>query len=189
MDDMREVVTLVSVKVFCGWARAVISGAPQGIPPVWSFGATPAEADDLLGLVRAGVKTATSSLYCDYELSGSELPAVGQLNIVCDRAGAPVVVLRTVGVEVCRFDEVSADFAAAEGEGDRTLAFWGRSIVGFGWSMPCVILGRMLWWCASALRWCMTFLGEVVALGRFAEHTENITNCFLKKVFLCLLAQ
>jgi len=27
-------------------------------------------------------------------------------------------------VEVVRFDEVSEEFAAAEGEGDRSLAFW-----------------------------------------------------------------
>lgn len=36
-------------------------------PPAWSFGATPEQADHLLGLVLAGRKTATASALWEYE--------------------------------------------------------------------------------------------------------------------------
>jgi uncharacterized protein YhfF len=48
----------------------------------------------------------------------------GDLSIVLDGDDRPVCVIRTTAVEVRRFGEVDADFARAEGEGDRTLAYW-----------------------------------------------------------------
>ena len=37
-------------------------------PPAWGFGATPEQADELLGLVLAGDKTATASALWDLSL-------------------------------------------------------------------------------------------------------------------------
>ena len=48
----------------------------------------------------------------------------GQLSILCDARGLPRAVLRVTDVSVAAFDEVSADHAFAEGEGDRTLTSW-----------------------------------------------------------------
>lgn len=95
-------------------------------PPVWAFGATPEEADELLDLVLAGTKTATASALWDYEAEGEDLPTVGTLGIVVDSAGRPQALVVTTDVTTVPFDEVDEEHARAEGEGDRTLAHWQR---------------------------------------------------------------
>ena len=46
-------------------------------PPAWAFGATPEQADALLGLVLDGTKTATSSAQADYLKQGEDCPSPG----------------------------------------------------------------------------------------------------------------
>ena len=48
----------------------------------------------------------------------------GDLSIVTDWSGKPLCVIETQSLEVVPFNEVSAEFAATEGEGDGSLAFW-----------------------------------------------------------------
>ena len=95
-------------------------------PPAWAFGATPEQADELLGLVLAGEKTATAGALWDYEAEGEPLPQVGGMSIVLDGGGHPRALIATTAVAVVPFDEVDAEHAAAEGEDDRTLASWRR---------------------------------------------------------------
>nr|WP_281044488.1 ASCH domain-containing protein [Sanguibacter keddieii] len=90
----------------------------------WSFGDNPEQADRLLELVLAGTKTATSSALSEYDDEDAPLPKAGDLSIVVDGAGHPKALIRTTEVEVVPFGEVSEELAAAEGEGDRTLASW-----------------------------------------------------------------
>lgn len=94
------------------------------MPEAWAFGATPDHADQLLALVLAGVKTATSSAREEYRPDGADLPCAGDLAVVLDGVGAPRVVLQVTAVETVAFEEVSPAHAAAEGEGERTLAAW-----------------------------------------------------------------
>jgi uncharacterized protein YhfF len=93
-------------------------------PPAWSFGATPEQADKLLALVLDGTKTATSSAMWDYEATGEQLPERGALGIVVDGAGRPRALVVTTEVEVVPFDEVDAEHARLEGEGDLSLEHW-----------------------------------------------------------------
>lgn len=93
-------------------------------PPAWAFGATPEQADELLGLVLSGAKTATAEALWDYEAAGEELPTQGALGIVTDGRGVPRALVITTEVEIVPFDEVSAEHAYLEGEGDRSLATW-----------------------------------------------------------------
>lgn len=95
-------------------------------PPAWAFGATPREADELLDLVLEGTKSATSSALWDYEAEGEDLPSVGTLGIVVDSVGTPRALVVTTDVRTAPFDEVDEEHAHAEGEGDRSLAYWGR---------------------------------------------------------------
>lgn len=95
-------------------------------PPAWAFGATPQQADELLELVMAGTKTATASTLWDYEAEGEDLPTVGTLGIVLDGSGQPRALVVTSGVRTVPFDEVDEEHAHAEGEGDRSLAYWRR---------------------------------------------------------------
>lgn len=95
-------------------------------PPAWAFGATPAQADELLVLVLDGTKTATASALWDYEAEGEDLPSEGTLGIVVDGVGVPRALVVTTRVRTIPFDQVDEAHARAEGEGDRTLAHWRR---------------------------------------------------------------
>lgn len=117
-----------SSRVRAGLGRIAVVGGltvAEGVAPMaWSFGDTPEQADRLLELVLAGTKTATSSALSEYDDEDAPLPRAGDLSIVVDGAGHPKALIRTTVVEVVPFGEVSEDFAAAEGEGDRSLASW-----------------------------------------------------------------
>ena len=96
-------------------------------PPAWAFGATPEQSDELLALVLAGAKTATASSHADYVAEGESLPAPGMLGIVLDGAGHPRALVVTTETRVVPFDQVDADHARDEGEGDRSLEDWRAS--------------------------------------------------------------
>lgn len=120
--------TDAALEQFWAAARRAQPELPPARPAAWPLGAytDSAQADDLLTLVLAGVKTATSSSLWDYEAASEALPAVGDLGILLDGAGEPRAVVRTVAVNVTTFNEVDEDHAYAEGEGDRSLASWRR---------------------------------------------------------------
>ena len=86
----------------------------------FAFGDSPELADELLGLVLIGKKTAT----CWAASEGDKGVDVGKRWIVKDGQGRPSAVLETIEVMRRRFGEVDAAFAHDEGEGDRTLADW-----------------------------------------------------------------
>lgn len=109
---------------FWAEARTARPELPAQLPEAWAFGATPEHADGLLRLVLDGVKTGTASSLLDYEADGDPLPEVGELSIILDGSGAPRAVLETTEVVTVPFDQVTAEHARAEGEGDRTLAAW-----------------------------------------------------------------
>jgi uncharacterized protein YhfF len=90
----------------------------------FSFGDSPAMADELLSLVLAGVKTATCGALRDFPQGSPKRPVVGRRDIVLDGAGRPAAVVETVEVTERRFDEVDEAFAHDEGEGFRTLSDW-----------------------------------------------------------------
>lgn len=85
----------------------------------FSFGDSPALADELGSLVLAGKKTATC-----WAASEGPKTRVGQRWAMLDGAGKPRAVLETTELTLRRFHEVDAAFAVDEGEGDRSLAFW-----------------------------------------------------------------
>lgn len=93
-------------------------------PPAWAFGATPDQADDLLRRVLDGTKTATASAHADYAREDEELPSPGMLGIVLDGAGHPRALVATTEARVVPFDEVDAEHARDEGEGDGSLEHW-----------------------------------------------------------------
>ena len=85
----------------------------------FSFGDSPALADDLLALVLSGRKTATC-----WSVRDGQQTEPGQRSIACDGAGRPRVVLETITLDLRSFEDVDADFARKEGEGDLSLDFW-----------------------------------------------------------------
>ncbi|WP_328362784.1 ASCH domain-containing protein [Mycobacterium sp. NBC_00419] len=93
-------------------------------PAVEQFGDSPQLADDLLALILRRTKRATAGLVADYETAGEPVPGVGGHCVVCDSAGRPQCVTRTVDVRTGPLDSVDAAFAWDEGEGDRTRESW-----------------------------------------------------------------
>lgn len=78
-------------------------------------------------LILQGQKTATCSLKYWYENDDEPMPQVGYLMVVTDWNGTPVCIIETDSVKVCRYADVSADFAYLEGEGDRSLDWWRKA--------------------------------------------------------------
>lgn len=87
--------------------------------PSFSFGDGPELATELAALVVSGRKTATVNTP-----DAPDCPKLGELWVVLDGEKRPVCVIETVELIPRRFDEVDAQFAFEEGEGDRSLAFW-----------------------------------------------------------------
>lgn len=81
-------------------------------------------ANELARLVLAGTKRASAGLVWSFESASVPLPRVGDLSVVTDWAKAPLCVIETQRVDIVPYDEVSAEFAATEGEGDGSLRYW-----------------------------------------------------------------
>jgi len=75
-------------------------------------------------LIRIGQKTATCSLAHWYTSGEEPMPSVGHLMVVLDWQKKPVCIVEVDAVEQCAYSAVTPEFAHAEGEGDRSLAWW-----------------------------------------------------------------
>jgi uncharacterized protein YhfF len=85
----------------------------------FSFGDSPALANELADLVLAGRKRATC-----WAVSDGPITSVGKHMVMLDEAGIPRAVLETVELVQRRFSEIDEAFAFDEGEGDGTLTYW-----------------------------------------------------------------
>ncbi|HEX9818405.1 MAG TPA: ASCH domain-containing protein [Methylomirabilota bacterium] len=91
-------------------------------PAVFAFGDSPSLADELAALVAAGRKRATTSL--PIELTADGAPVPGDVAIVTCADGTPAAVIEYVEVRHVPFHAVDGAYAAVEGEGDGSLAWW-----------------------------------------------------------------
>jgi uncharacterized protein YhfF len=105
--------------------RAAFPEAPaEPEPVVDTFGDSAELADELLGLVLAGTKTATATLVLEFANAGEPLPRIGDHWVACDGSGAPRAVLRTVELRIGTAESVDDSFAFDEGEDDRSRTSW-----------------------------------------------------------------
>lgn len=124
----------VAQQTFMDRYLATLSPAARDAIPqchVEHFCADEANANECARLIRAGIKTASCSLLAGYEVEQQPLPAVGQLTLVLDWAQQPVCIIKLTEVSLCSFDQVPASFAAEEGEGDRSYAWWRTAHLAF----------------------------------------------------------
>lgn len=88
------------------------------------FGDGPALSAEILALVRSGDKTVTVEAMRVYDgPDGDSLPEVGRRDIALEWDGRPAMMVETVAVGRMRFDEMTEDRVAAQGE-FRDLAHW-----------------------------------------------------------------
>lgn len=98
-------------------------------------------ADELAARVLSGKKRATAALAWAYESEGKPIPKPGDLSVVTLFSGKPVCVIETQDIRIVSFSEVDADFAATEGEGDGSLAYWQLDHTAY-FGRECQRLGR-----------------------------------------------
>lgn len=88
------------------------------------FGNEPRLASQLAHCVIKGIKRATASWVALARHEGWIDVRPGQVSIVTDGFGTPLCAIETTRVDRVRFGDVTPGFAAAEGEGDASLADW-----------------------------------------------------------------
>lgn len=106
-----------------------------------AFGDSDALSEKLLSLIRGGQKRGGAGLLWAYESDAEPVPNIGEVEIVVNHLNAPALVTRITEVEVVPFNQVSARFAAREGEGDGSLEYWRKAHWAF-FSRECQRIGR-----------------------------------------------
>ncbi len=106
----------------------------------WSFGSGSEMADELLNLVLHGTKRATASLLKAYEMAGEPVPVPGELSYIQDSCGRARCVVRVTRVELTPMNQVDADYARKEGEGDLSLEHWYKEHLAY-FTASCESLG------------------------------------------------
>lgn len=116
---------------------------PQAIQPFWAefqaaigynasslffeafhFDDNEASANELGRLVLQGTKKATAGLLWSSEVANAPIAKQRSLSVVTNWQGQPLCVIETTRVDIVPFEQVSASFAAIEGEGDGSLSYW-----------------------------------------------------------------
>ena len=97
---------------------------PEGSVFVDQFGDSAELSAKLLALIASGKKRGGASLHAAYAIEKSPVSRVGEIRIVLDFNEQPVLVTRNSAVDIVPFHAVGVDFAACEGEGDGSLAYW-----------------------------------------------------------------
>ena len=90
----------------------------------WHFHHNQADADALADLVCTGRKRGTASCSYAYVKEEEPFPREGDVSVITDWAGEARCIIETVRAEIVPWREVSAAFAALEGEGDASLEHW-----------------------------------------------------------------
>lgn len=114
---------------------------PPGPVALDGFGDSPELSRSLLDLIRAGHKRAGTSLLWSHEADGEPPPRAGDFAIVLDHEHRPALITRCTRVLIVPFNEVTAEYAAIEGEGDKSLEYWREGHWSF-FSRECRRLGR-----------------------------------------------
>ena len=80
-------------------------------------------------------------LLWEYDTGSEPVPQPGDLSIILDGRGNPLCLIETVEMQIKAFDQVDAQFAYEEGEGDRSLEYW-RDAHWHYFTRTCPALGR-----------------------------------------------
>jgi uncharacterized protein YhfF len=115
---------------------------PPGPVHADGYGDSPELSESLLELIRVGRKRAGTGLLWAYEHDGEHIARVGDIEIAIDHLHRPAIVTRIVSSEVVPFNQVTAEYAATEGEGDGSLDHWRKAHWAF-FSRECERIGRV----------------------------------------------
>ncbi|WP_367988899.1 ASCH domain-containing protein [Vibrio sp. NTOU-M3] len=105
------------------------SAVPQVIAEY--FCADEYNANECARLINEGIKRASCSLKQGYTIENEPFPEVGRLTVVLNWQQEPICIVKLVDVSICPFNQVSREFAEAEGEGDGTYEWWREAHIKF----------------------------------------------------------
>jgi uncharacterized protein YhfF len=114
---------------------------PPGPVRVGAYGDSPQLSAELLALIRSGRKRAGTALLWAMEADNESIPTVDEIEVVVDHRGQPALITRIASVQVVPYREVTAEYAAIEGEGDGSLEYWRKAHWAF-FSRECRRIGR-----------------------------------------------
>ena len=113
------------------WAQFVVTAGDDAAADIaarfyetFHFDDNEVDANALVELVLQGTKRATASLHWEYEVIHKPRPTVGDLSIVTNWHGQTRCLIESTTVNLVPYAEVSAAFAANEGEGDDSMRHW-----------------------------------------------------------------
>lgn len=99
--------------------------------PTEYFCADEYNANECARLVNIGKKTASCSLKEAWDIDNEPYPKVGQLTVVANWEQQPVCIIQLTEVSIAKFNEVTPEFAMAEGEGDGSYEWWRQAHINF----------------------------------------------------------
>ena len=114
---------------------------PPGRVRVDGYGDSAELSESLLQLIRSGQKRAGTGLLWAYEHDGEEIAKTGDVEIVINHLNEPALVTRITSADVVPYSDVTAEYAAIEGEGDGSLEYWRKAHWAF-FSRECARIGR-----------------------------------------------
>ena len=114
---------------------------PHGPVRVDGYGDSAELSKKLLDIIKSGRKRAGTGLLWAYEHDREPIAKTGDIEIVIDHRNEPALITRIVKSEIVAFIEVSAEYAAVEGEGDGSLEYWRKGHWNF-FSRECRRIGR-----------------------------------------------
>ncbi|MFT3957054.1 MAG: ASCH domain-containing protein [Piscinibacter sp.] len=114
---------------------------PPGQVRLDHYGDSPELSRSLLDMIRSGQKRAGTGLLWLHEHENEPYGAVGDIEIVLTHDHRPSVVTRITRVEVVPYGQVTAQYAAIEGEGDGSLTYWREAHWAY-FSRVCAQIGR-----------------------------------------------
>ena len=132
---------LPSVGLILAKLSALAVNIPPGPVRIDGFGDTPTLSEELLALIAQGRKRAGTSLLWACEADNQPIASAGDIEIVVDHRNEPALITRITQVSVVPFNEVSAEYAAIEGEGDGSLEYWRKAHWAF-FTRECRRVGR-----------------------------------------------
>ena len=86
---------------------------------------------ELARMARDGRKRGTAHMRLHFEHEGIRMREPGDCWIVTTTAGKPLCVVRITNVAITPFKDVGPEFAASEGEGDLSVAYWRDAHLGY----------------------------------------------------------
>ena len=88
---------------------------------------SPDGSDEILNRILSGEKRANTGLHNLFAAQMNLLPRVGDYTVLLDSKMQPRCITRTTKVEIVPFADITAEYTAVEGDGDKSLAFWRES--------------------------------------------------------------